>query len=128
MKNLEPFWTALVVVAFLSWVVNLIRVGRLYSGYAVLIVVAVVSGGLLLGVAPLGRATSALLERVLPTTGVLLLGGALGLAAFVYLLTQITILSDRLAALTQEQAILEARRSRGERAPAAGPESRAPGR
>jgi hypothetical protein len=105
--------------AFILWLLNLVRLGRLYVGYAVLLIAALVGGAFAVGVAPIRRFVAGPLEALFPATGPLLAVVALLLVALVYLLTQLTIVSNRLAALVQELAISSAGRDRARREPTA---------
>ena len=112
----------LVGLVLVAWVFNLVRQGRLYVGYAVLVVVAILGGATALVLAPIRRRLDVAFEA--HSLAVVIAAGVstMALVALVYVLTQLTILSDRLAELTQQLAILEARR--GEAAPGLPPSAR----
>jgi hypothetical protein len=98
-------------VLVVGWVLNLVRLGRLYVGYAVAVVLAVALGAPALAIPPLRRLAWTLLMRIYPTEGATLVLSAVVVVALVYVLSQLSILSNRLATLTQELAILSAARS-----------------
>jgi hypothetical protein len=104
---------ALAGLGLLAWILNLARLGRLYAGYAIIFIAGLV-GFVTLALVP--RLTAALalrLDVLFPGLGVLVpLMGAVFLL-LVYVLTQVTVLANRVAALVQELAIERARSSRG---------------
>jgi hypothetical protein len=105
----------------LLWVLNLVRVGRLYVGYGVLLAMVLVAGTVTLSTPPLARRASQALAAFFPSpwAGVAVLGLAFLLAMLVYVLTQVTVLANRLATLVQALAIERARRTPGAEAPKA---------
>src|SRR6185369_896312 len=113
-----PMLIVLVGLLLMAWVFNLVRRGRLYVGYGVLVVLAIAGGTTGLVLAPLRHrvdfAFGALFSTVVIAAGV----STMAIVALIYVLTQLTIISNRLAELTQQLAILEARR--GEQPPGAG--------
>jgi hypothetical protein len=113
----------LVGLILVAWVFNLVRLGRLYVGYAVLVVVAIVGGTTGLVLAPIRRRLDVAFDALFPAVGIEVVVYTMAIVALVYVLTQLTILSNRLAELTQQLAILEARRGEapGLRAPSARP-------
>lgn len=120
-----PMLVVLVGLVLIAWVFNLVRLGRLYVGYAVLVVVAIVGGTTGLVLAPIRRRLDVAFDALFPTVGIAVVVCTMAIVALVYVLTQLTILSNRLAELTQQLAILEARRGEatGRRAPS-GPAAR----
>jgi predicted PurR-regulated permease PerM len=96
---------AVTVVLLVVWILNLVRIGRLYVGYAVLVVGVAAAAAVAASLAPLRRLLARGLERLFPSSGMLVVLVLVLLVALVYLLTQLTILSNRLATLTQELAI-----------------------
>jgi len=113
----------LVGLLLVAWVFNLVRRGRLYVGYAVLVVVAIMGGTAALVLAPIRRRLDVGLDALSPAVLTATVVVTMAIAALIYVLTQLTILSDRLAELTQQLAILEARRGEATpgRPPSAGP-------
>jgi hypothetical protein len=99
-------------LVLLLWVLNLVRVGRLYVGYGVLLVLVLVGGAITVSApalaARVGSALGALFPS--PSAGVALLGLAFLLTMLVYVLSQVTVLANRLSTLVQELALERARR------------------
>jgi hypothetical protein len=113
-------------LAMLAWMVNLARVGRLYAGYAIIFIAGLLGFVTLAFVPGLTATVAVHLEALFPGLGVLVPALGAVFLLFVYVLTQVTILSNRVAALVQELAIERARASRGAHAepPASDLESR----
>ena len=113
-----PMAIVMVGLLLMAWVFNLVRQGRLYVGYGVLVVLAIAGGTTGLVLAPLRHrvdfAFGALFSTVVIAAGV----STMAIVALIYVLTQLTIISNRVAELTQQLAILEARR--GEQPPGPG--------
>jgi hypothetical protein len=110
---------AIVVVGLLliGWVFNLVRQGRLYVGYGVLVVLAIAGGTTGLVLAPIRHRVDfafGAFSAVVIAAGL----STMAIVALIYVLTQLTIISNRVAELTQQLAILEARR--GEQPPGPG--------
>jgi len=103
----------LAVLALLLWVLNLVRLGRLYVGYGVLIVMVLVTIGATISLPPL----EAIARRVLGTffltheAAVAALGLGFLLIMLVYVLSQITTIANRVATLVQELAIQHVRQN-----------------
>lgn len=106
----------------LLWVLNLVRLGRLYVGYGVILVMVVAVVLLVLSFPPLTGAMSALLSALFPSpaAAVGVLGGGFFLVMLVYVLSQVTVWSNRLATVVQELALEAARRGRDRDEPAEG--------
>jgi hypothetical protein len=119
-----PLLVVLVGLFLTVWVFNLVRLGRLYVGYAVLVVVAIVGGTTGLVLAPVRHRLDVAFDALFPAVGMVVVVSTMAIVALVYVLTQLTILSNRLAELTQQLSILEARRGEatGPRAPSARPQ------
>jgi hypothetical protein len=95
----------LLASCFALWVMNLVRTGHLYVGYAVVAVMAVAAGVLGLSVGPIRRMAVGGLERLFPGLGIAVASAIVLALALVYVLTQLTIVSNRIAAMAQEIAI-----------------------
>jgi hypothetical protein len=100
----------LIALAFLIWVANLVRRGNLYAGYGVIFIILTVFMMITLAVPKLLSLLVGLVGTVLPASALTLL--ALGFIVFmlIYILTQVTMLSNRLTILVQELAIQQARK------------------
>ena len=103
----------LATLALLLWVLNLVRLGRLYVGYGVLIVLVLVTIGVTISLPPLGAIARQVLGTFFLTqeAGVAALGLGFLLIMLVYVLSQITTIANRLATLVQELAIEHARQN-----------------
>jgi drug/metabolite transporter superfamily protein YnfA len=99
----------LVALALLVWIGNLVRRGRLYVGYGVIFIIVTLGVMLTVSVPQLLRLAVRAVGAVFPVSALTML--ALGFVIFmlVYILTQVTVLSNRLTALTQALAIERAR-------------------
>ena len=109
--------TGLVLVDALAlltivWVFQLVRRDRLYVGYGVIFVVVLALGGVALTfpavLVPL-NALSSLSQRAAVLMGLAL---AFVVLMLIYILSQLTLLSNRVTRLTQEIAIREATANR----------------
>jgi hypothetical protein len=96
-------------LVFLLWVLNLVRHGRLYVGYGVIFVVAILGSVTLLSVPKLLTAVTHLVGAIFPVSALTLLALCFIVLMLLYILTQITIVSNRLSKLVQELAIERAR-------------------
>ena len=96
-------------LVLLLWVLNLVRHGRLYVGYGVIFVVAILGSVVLLSVPWLLTAVTHLIGAVFPVSALTLLALCFIVLMILYILTQITIVSNRLSKLVQELAIERAR-------------------
>jgi uncharacterized protein DUF2304 len=99
----------LIALALLLWVANLVRRGVLYAGYGVIFILVTLSVMIVLSVPQLLSLLVRLVGAVFPASALTLL--ALCFIAFmlIYILTQVTVLSNRLATLAQGLAIQQAR-------------------
>jgi len=106
-------------IALLLWVLNLVRRGRLYVGYGAVFIAAIFATILTLTFPPVLTTVSRMVGANLPASALSVLAFAFIVAMLVYILTQITLISNRLSAVVQELAIQEALEARGD-APAGG--------
>lgn len=88
-----------------GWILNLVRRGLMYVGYG--IVVLLLLGGVAIAVVPMQAqsATLSVLTALFPREPFAIVGLAALLLLLVYVLHQLSVLSDRVARLTQEIAI-----------------------
>jgi hypothetical protein len=100
-------------VALLIWILELVRRGRLYVGYGVIFILGTSATCLVLSAPPLHAIASAQLARLFPNHGLLVVGLAAVALLLIYIFAQLTVLSNRLAAVVQELAIREASQGRG---------------
>jgi hypothetical protein len=90
------------------WLVNLVRREQLYVGYGVIIVLATIGGLAILSIQPVLDVVNQIGWLASRASGLLVLVVAFVLLMLVYILTQMTLLSNRLTTLTQELAIRDA--------------------
>ncbi len=98
-----------IALALLLWVLNLVRHGRLYVGYGVIFVAAIIGTMLLLSVPWLQSGVTRVIGAVFPASALTLLALCFIVLMLLYILTQITIVSNRLSKLVQQLAIERAR-------------------
>ena len=98
--NLQGIFVVdLLGVAFIVWIVNLVRVRRLYAGYAILWLSACLAVIILVSVPPL-------LHLVTRTVGALFPASALSLIAFAFVFAVLILFSVQLSGLKDRQARL----------------------
>lgn len=100
---------AVIGLVLMFWVMNLVRRGRLYVGYGVIFVATIVAVLILLAVPRLLTLLTHLVGAIFPTSALTLLALCFIVLMLVYVLTQVTLVSNRLANLVQELAIHDAR-------------------
>jgi uncharacterized protein DUF2304 len=98
-------------VALLLWVANLVRNDRLYVGYGVIFILGTLAAMLILIVPALRVAVTRASVALLPEASLSVVPLALLTFLMVYVFAQITILSNRVARITQELAIRNAQRA-----------------
>lgn len=96
-------------LVLLLWVLNLVRHGRLYVGYGVIFVVAILGSLVLLSVPWLLNIVTHLIGAIFPASALTLLALCFIVLMLLYILTQLTIVSNRLSKLVQELALERAR-------------------
>ncbi len=96
--------------ALVAWIFNLVRQGRLYVGYGVIFGMAITTAAGVVGLAPLLGGGAMLRAHV---EGLMLGAATFFIVILVYTLSQVTLWSNRLTALTQALAIRQAERSPG---------------
>ncbi len=92
-------------LVLLFWVFNLVRRGRLYVGYGVIFVIAILASVVLLSVPWLLTLVTHLIGAIFPVSALTLLALCFLVLMLLYTLSQLTIVSNRLAKLVQELAI-----------------------
>jgi hypothetical protein len=98
-------------LAYLLWIVNLSRRGRLYAGYATVWVVWIILGLLIVSIEPLLSLTTRLVGAVYSASALTLLAFVVLFALQIYLLSQLSIISRRVALLSQYVAIEKSERA-----------------
>ena len=94
--------------ALVALVLDQVHRDRLYVGYAVAIMVAVFGVLVTASVPVIFPAMTQRIRAVLPEAALTLLGVSLMLFVLVYVLTQVTLVANRVAAVVQEMAIRRA--------------------
>jgi hypothetical protein len=94
---------------FLIWVLNLVRHGRLYVGYGVIFIVAILGTMVTLSVPQLLLGVTHLVGAIFPASALTLLALGFIVLMLLYVLSQLTLVSNRLAVLIQELAIERSR-------------------
>lgn len=92
-----------------GWILDLVRCGRLYVGYGIVVLALI---GLVVGIAALPGPrvlVIASLEAMYPREPIAVIGLGALLLLLVYVLHQLSVLSDRVATLTQEIALRNVR-------------------
>jgi hypothetical protein len=101
--------------ALVAWIFNLVRQDRLYVGYGVIFGVAITTAAVVVGLAPILGAGAVVRAHI---EGFTVGASAFVVLILVYTLSQVTLWSNRLTALTQELAIRQAERPMGHHDPA----------
>lgn len=108
-ESMLPFRAILVLdlmgLFFLLWVLNLVRHGRLYVGYGVIFVAAILGTMITLSVPQLLMAVTHLMGAIFPASALTVLALGFIVLMLLYVLSQLTLVSNRLAILIQELAI-----------------------
>jgi len=99
----------LIGLVLMCWVLNLVRSGRLYVGYGIIFVSSIVGVIILLSVPTLLTRVTHIVGAVFPASALTLLALCFIVFLLVYILTQVTLVANRVALLVQELAILRAR-------------------
>src|ERR1044072_3500456 len=104
-----PFRAVLVLdlmgLFFLLWVLNLVRHGRLYVGYGVIFIAAILGTMVTLSIPQLLLGMTHLVGSLFPASDLTLMALAFIVLMLLYFLSQLTLVSNRLAVLIQELAI-----------------------
>src|SRR5262249_11569576 len=95
-------------LTLLFWILDLVRRDRLYVGYGIILIVAILGVLLVLVVPPLLGWITRLVGALFPASALTLLALCFIVFMLVYILAQISIVSNRLALLVQELAIRQA--------------------
>jgi len=102
---------ALLVATVLTvlWVLDLVRRGRLYVGYGIVLLVLLGSVAGVTTLAPVRRFVGLGLDALYPAEPLAVVGISAVVLLLIYVLHQLSILSDRVARLTQEIALRNSR-------------------
>ena len=99
----------LICLVLLLYVLNSVRHGRLYVGYGVIFVAAIVGTMVIVSVPEALNGVTRLVGAIFPASALTLLALSFIVLMLLYVLTQITLVSNRLAVLVQELAIQNAK-------------------
>jgi hypothetical protein len=99
---------SMIGIVYLVWITRLIRRGKLHISYGVVWIVWIVLGVAIVAIQPLLQLVTTLVGAVYPASALALLAFGLLFAMQVYLLTQITILNQRIVAIAEHLAVTEA--------------------
>ena len=99
----------LIGLVLLLWILNLVRRDRLYVGYGVMFVLIILSAILVLTVPTLLTFITHLVGAVFPTSALTLIALCFIVFMLAYILTQVTLISNRVAVLIQQLAIQQAK-------------------
>jgi hypothetical protein len=103
----------LIALALLLWVGNLVRRGSLYVGYGVIFIIVILGVIITVSVPALLSLLVRLVGAVFPVSALTLLALCFIVFMLIYILTQVTVLSNRLTVLVQGLAIEQARAEAG---------------
>jgi len=101
----------LIGLLLVLWLLDLVRRDRLYVGYAVVFILSIVGVMVVLAVPPLLSFVTRLVGAVFPASALTLLALCFIVFMLIYVLTQVTIVSNRLADVVQELAVQQAKES-----------------
>jgi hypothetical protein len=96
-------------LTLLIWILDLVRRDRLYVGYGVIFIATILGALIVLAVPPLLRGLTRLVGAVFPASALTLLALCFIVFMLIYVLSQVTIVSNRLALVVQELAIRRAK-------------------
>lgn len=95
----------LIGLVLVFWILDLVRRDRLYVGYGVVFIILILSVSAILALPPLLARITRLVGAIFPASALTLLALCFIVFMLVYVLTQITIVSNRLAVVVQELAV-----------------------
>lgn len=99
----------LVGLVLIIWILDLVRRDRLYVGYGAVFIIPIVCIILVLSIPQLLNGITRLIGAIYPASALTLLALCFIVFMLVYILTQVTIVSNRLAVVVQELAIQRAK-------------------
>ncbi len=99
----------LVGLVLIIWILDLVRRDRLYVGYGAVFIIPIVCIILVLSIPQLLNSITRLIGAIYPASALTLLALCFIVFMLVYILTQVTIVSNRLAVVVQELAIQRAK-------------------
>lgn len=108
MASVEVLLVGLAGLLLIVWLFNLIRRGRLYVGYGAIFVLVTAGGLVILSLPALLHKVNWLGTLLRSASGLVVLTLAFTLVMLIYILGQLTQLSNRVTSLAQELAIRRA--------------------
>lgn len=103
----------LIGLVLVFWILDLVRRDRLYVGYGVVLILSIFGVILLLSLPPLLTFMTRLVGAIFPASALTLLALCFIVFMLVYVLTQVTIVSNRIALVVQELAVRQAKEVAG---------------
>jgi Uncharacterized conserved protein (DUF2304) len=97
----------------LFWILDLVRRDHLYVGYGIVFIISISVVILVLSLPPLLAFITRLVGAIFPASALTLLALCFIVFMLVYVLTQVTIVSNRLAIVVQELAVKGAKEAAG---------------
>jgi len=95
----------LIGLVLLLWVLNLVRRDRLYVAYAAMFLVLIVAAMIIISIPALLVGITRLVGAVFPVSALTLIALCFIVVLLVYILGQLTVISNRLATVVQQLAI-----------------------
>ena len=108
MSNVDVAIVDAAAILLIVWVFNLIRRGRLYVGYGAIFVLVAIAGAVVLSIPALLTRFNGFGALLSSASGLVVLALAFTLVMLIYVLGQLTQLSNRVTSLAQELAIRRA--------------------
>jgi hypothetical protein len=99
----------LIGLVLVFWILDLVRRDRLYVGYGVVLTLSIFGVILVLALPPLLTFVTRLVGAIFPASALTLLALCFIVFMLIYVLTQVTVVSNRLAAVVQELAVQRAK-------------------
>ena len=99
----------LIGLVLVLWILDLVRRDRLYVGYGVVLILSIFGVIMVLVLPPLLTFVTRLVGAIFPASALTLLALCFIVFMLIYVLTQVTVVSNRLAAVVQELAVQRAK-------------------
>ena len=98
-----------IALVLLLWILNLVRKARLYVGYGLMFILILLTVMATISIPGLLAAVTSWVGYLFPTSALTVIALSFLTFLLIYVLTQLTIISNRLATLVQEIAIRNVR-------------------
>ena len=99
----------LIGLGLVFWILDLVRRDRLYVGYGIVFILAILGVMIILSLPALLTFMTRLVGAIFPASALTLLALCFIVFMLVYVLTQVTIVSNRVALVVQELAVQQAK-------------------